>query len=384
MTRFAFLVALATAATVASPPPLASAGEAEDLRKVLDAWAARRDARTLAADYSGTIFYPRGSMNAFKVLSRSRGAKTVEWPPEDYAGPVAGTILLDPGRERAAVTTRTVMFHANEDEPGLQRQNRRLFLDGETWQVQEGHDDGGFSSGGSSRPDLEFGTKASMMTWIGLDPLPILLSAGYFQSNTRGGRLPTGEVPSAAGHAAHGYVTRDGRRLLVIRSEADARTRGYDEYWADPGADGEIAHAARHARSGVKWEVDVRFEGRPGVGRVPAEWTIREYLPTRGGSRPLQRETQCELIDYSRGLAVAEDDFHVDAKPGWILRNHDILTGGKPETYVQPIPGGVPGDVAEVAGSWAGSATLTAIGVAVAAAAAVVAWKLRRRHPAGT
>ena len=277
MTRFALPAALLLAAMATLPAPPAAAGEAEDFQKVLEAWAARRDGRTLRATFDGTVLHPAGSLNVMKMASADPFGHPEDWPAEDHVHPADWSVLLDPQLARGSIRYRSQTFFLDGDPPFFGRDSEHLLFDGTHWQAHMPRAESDFFEGGSKTPDLKFGTDTSSSAVFGYDPYPVFLQAGYFTVSPRGGRMPLGDSPTNRDHASHGYVEAGERTLLVVRSRPDGRNRRYREYWADPARAGEIVSLASVTRSGTDWEVKIEHGERDGVGRVPVRWTAREY-----------------------------------------------------------------------------------------------------------
>ena len=345
MTRFTLPVLLSLAATAALPAPPAAGGEAEDFRKVLDAWAARRDGRTIRATFSGTVLRPAGGLNMLKMASADPFEHTGDWPAEDYTHPTIWSVLLDPQNERGNVKYRSETFGIDRNPPAFVRDSKRVLFDGTGWQAHRPRSESGYFDDGARTPDFEFGLERTKSARFGYEPLPIFLQAGYFNYDAVGGRLPLGTLPTAENHTSHGYVEDGGRELLVLRSRPERVTGRYFEIWADPARAGEIVSYTAVTRYGTDWETRIEYGERDGAGRVPVRWTTREYQLRRDAPATLTREGTYELGEYERGVRVAAADFHLEPEPGWLVERQDGEGGY--ETYVQPEPGLPPGDAAD-------------------------------------
>ena len=376
MTRFALTAAVLFAATALLPAPRATGGEAEDFRKVLDAWAARRDGRTLRATFDGTVLHPAGSLNVMKGAMGNASDHPEDWPAEDHVHPDEWSVLLDPQNERGNIKYRSETFFIGADPPFFQKNSQRTLFDGERWQAYRPRTENEYAGPDARNPDLAFGEDASLNTVFGYDPYPVFLQAGYFTASPEAGRLPLGDLPTERDHAPHGYVENGGRRLLVVRSAPSGGARRYREYWADPARGGEIASLASVTKHGPDWEIKIEYEERDGRGRVPVRWAGREYEGGRISPDALIRETNFRLGEYERGVPVADGDFRLEPEPGWLIEREDSEGGYEP--YVQPEPGEPPGDAADfVAPGW-GFRDWLFLACGAGCAAGVGLWLFRR------
>ena len=326
-----------------APAPL-PAGEREDFDRVLTAWAARRaDTRTLSAEFAGRTAELAGNLNAVKDLLPGP-TSAGDYPPTDHEFDKRMTLLLDPARRRVRVELEHEIFNIGQEESGFLPETRVKLWDGAGWQVH--HPRNGYPAGGASgkTDDLVFGTTPYLS--LGVDPaaLPVFFHAGYFEREFQGKAFGPGAAPAAPRYRSAGYVERDGRQLLVVRTLPEGRGRKFQEYWADPSRGGVVGRFAVQDHRGTLLEGDVEHERDAADAWRPVRWRVTRYDP--GFDRVPVRTDELSLVTLERGVAVTAGDFRLEPQPGWWVNNRDAGAREGSVRYVYNGSDEPPGSIA--------------------------------------
>ena len=315
------LVTLAFAAIVLGPAAApAQQDEQEAFQQVLKSWSERRDRfDTLHAEIVADAFRPKGYLNFFKETLRDPPEGDV--PAEDHRFEERVTHYLDLSGERSRSEIWGETFNATAHEYRPVRRN--LLQNGREWieytPIKDRGDD-------FRKMEYERGTEIRMGD-AGFKPIsfPVLWTAGLMNWVKRPVSFESGPPPSAETHRPAGFVERDGRRLLVVRENADRAGRAEPTLWVDPQREGAVVYYERIA-SGGGWKIDVVNKQRNELGWTPVRWTATHLDPN--GSPLLIQEAVLDLLEANEPFEDAL--FEAEPEEGQMVRQfreHRTETG---------------------------------------------------------
>ena len=297
------LAALAAASFGAPADATAQEDEQAAFARVLDAWNARRDGiATLRVEVVADALRPKGYLNPHKEILND--PPEGDYPAEDHRFEKQAVQYLDLAGKRSRSELRGERFGPGDEYSPF----RRIFvLNGREWIAFTPLDDRGrdyhkieFESGtGPSRGRTGFETLS----------LPVLWIAGVFDREPSPVAFEPGPQASPKLFRSEGFVRRDGRRLLVVRQNADRPGRAEPAFWADPERGGAIAHYELMA-SGTGETIDLEHEERGDLGWIPVRWTATQMEPD--GAPRLVEEAVLTEIKANPPL----EDALFDVRPG--------------------------------------------------------------------